>query len=54
MDAVPDLRPEHVVDEPVLGDSRHAAERGCSDDRVEVMTVAGHARHGTGDAGLDP
>ena len=54
MDAVAELGAEDVVDEPMLGNSWHAAEGGCGDDRVEVMPVAGHARLSAGDSGLDP
>ena len=54
MDTVADLRPEHVVNEPVLGDPAEALERRCGDDGVEVLPVAGNGGGGTGNCGFDP
>ena len=54
MDAVAQLVAEHVVHEPMLGEPRHALERGSGDDRVEMMSVAGDGRDGAGDTGFDP
>ena len=53
MDAVAELGAEHVVDEPVLGQPRHAPKRWRSDDGVEVMTIAADNGHGPGNPGLD-
>ena len=53
MDAVPNLAPEDVVDEAVLGDAAEALERGRGDDRVEVVPVAANLGAGAGNPGLD-
>ncbi len=54
MDTIAQLIAEHVIHEPVLGESWHALERRRGDDRVEMMSVAGDGRDGAGDAGFDP
>ncbi len=53
MDSVAELGAEYVIDEPMLGEPGYAREGRCDDNRVEMMTVAGHVRDGTGDPGLD-
>ena len=54
MDAIADLGAEHVIDQSVLGDSVQAGERGCTHDRVEVVSVTGNLGHRLRDARLDP
>lgn len=53
MDAAAELRPEHVVDQPVLGKPGKAGEGLRGDDGVEVVTVACDTGHGARDPGLD-
>ena len=53
MDPVSQLRAEHVVDEAVLGDPRHAAEHGRRNDRVEVVAIAGDRGARARNGGLD-
>jgi len=52
--AVAELRAEHVVDQPVLGDTAEPAEPGSEDDGVEVAPVTGHLGAGTGNSCLYP
>jgi len=54
VDAIADLRTEHVIHEPVLGDPGETGERGGDDGGVEMVSVAGHLGLGAGDPGLDP
>ena len=54
MDPVTDLGAEHVVDQPVLGNSAEALKGRCRDDGVEVMAVPGNLGLGAGNAGFDP
>ena len=41
MDSPADLRPKHVVDEPVLGNPSQTLERWGDDSGIEVMPVTG-------------
>ena len=54
MDSIAELVAEHVVNQSVLGDPRHALERGRGHDRIELVTVTGNVGDGAGNPGLDP
>jgi hypothetical protein len=53
VDPVADLGPEHVVDEPVLGDPGKVTERRSGYDGVEMVTVPGDLGAGTRDPGFN-
>ena len=48
MDPVAEFGAEHVVNKLVLGDAAQAGKRGCCDDRLEVVAVAGDVGTGPG------
>jgi hypothetical protein len=54
VDSIAELVAEHVINESVLGDPRHALECGRGHDRIEMVTVARYIGDGAGNPGLDP